>query len=69
MEEHDFEKIKEEIKKQLDSSRQNWLFGAGISQKSLFFILEIIIGMETYIYSDNGNLEFFNYFFTLIHSI
>jgi len=24
--------------------------------------------METYIYSDNGNLEFFNYFFTLIHS-
>jgi hypothetical protein len=33
-----------------------------------FFILEIIIGMETYIYSDNGNLEFFNYFFTLIHS-
>jgi hypothetical protein len=31
---HDFETITEELKKQLDSSRQNWLFGAGISFKS-----------------------------------
>jgi hypothetical protein len=31
---HDFESIIEELKKQLDSSRQNWLFGAGISYKS-----------------------------------
>lgn len=29
--ERDFETLKEEIKKHLDSSRQNWLFGAGIS--------------------------------------
>ncbi len=34
MVEHDFETIKEELKKQLDSSRQNWLFGAGISYNS-----------------------------------
>jgi len=34
MEDHDFESIIEELKKQLDSSRQNWLFGAGISYKS-----------------------------------
>ena len=31
---HDFESITEELRKQLDSSRQNWLFGAGISFKS-----------------------------------
>lgn len=30
----DFESITEDIRKQLDSSRQNWLFGAGISVKS-----------------------------------
>ena len=34
MVEHDFETITEELKKQLDSSRQNWLFGAGISYNS-----------------------------------
>lgn len=34
MVDHDFESIIEELKKQLDSSRQNWLFGAGISYKS-----------------------------------
>jgi hypothetical protein len=34
MADHDFESIIEELKKQLDSSRQNWLFGAGISYKS-----------------------------------
>ena len=34
MAEHDFETITEELKKQLDSSRQNWLFGAGISRNS-----------------------------------
>lgn len=31
---HNFESIIEELRKQLDSSRQNWLFGAGISYKS-----------------------------------
>jgi len=31
---HDFESITEELRKQLDSSRQNWLFGAGISFES-----------------------------------
>jgi hypothetical protein len=31
---HDFESITEELRKQLDSSRQNWLFGAGISYTS-----------------------------------
>jgi hypothetical protein len=31
---HDFERLTEEIRKQLDSSRQNWLFGAGISYES-----------------------------------
>ena len=31
---HDFESIIEAIGKQLESSRQNWLFGAGISYKS-----------------------------------
>ncbi len=30
----DFESITEELRKQLDSSRQNWLFGAGISYNS-----------------------------------
>lgn len=34
MAEHDFETITEELRKQLDSSRQNWLFGAGISYNS-----------------------------------
>lgn len=34
MADHDFESITEELRKQLDSSRQNWLFGAGISYKS-----------------------------------
>ena len=34
MADNDFESIIEELKKQLDSSRQNWLFGAGISYKS-----------------------------------
>jgi hypothetical protein len=34
MAEHDFESTTEELRKQLDSSRQNWLFGAGISYKS-----------------------------------
>ncbi|WOK04740.1 SIR2 family protein [Imperialibacter roseus] len=31
---HDFESITEELRKQLDSSRQNWLLGAGVSYKS-----------------------------------
>jgi len=31
---HDFESITEELRKHLDSSRQNWLFGAGISFNS-----------------------------------
>lgn len=31
---HDFDSITEELKKQLDCSRQNWLFGAGISFNS-----------------------------------
>lgn len=34
MAEHNFETITEELRKQLDSSRQNWLFGAGISVES-----------------------------------
>lgn len=34
MNEHNFDSITEELSKQLDSSRQNWLFGAGISHKS-----------------------------------
>jgi hypothetical protein len=34
MADHDFESITEELRKQLDSSRQNWLFGAGISYTS-----------------------------------
>ena len=31
---HDFDSIIEELRKHLDSSRQNWLFGAGISFNS-----------------------------------
>lgn len=31
---HNFESITEELRKQLDSSRQNWFFGAGISYRS-----------------------------------
>jgi hypothetical protein len=34
MADRDFESITEELRKQLDSSRQNWLFGAGISYNS-----------------------------------
>lgn len=34
MAEHNFEAITEELRKQLDLSRQNWLFGAGISYNS-----------------------------------
>src|SRR5699024_1273758 len=34
MAELNFEAITEELRKQLDTSRQNWLFGAGISYKS-----------------------------------
>jgi len=34
MADYDFELTTEELRKQLDSSRQNWLFGAGISFKS-----------------------------------
>lgn len=34
MEENDFESIKENLREHLDSSRQNWLFGAGISYNS-----------------------------------
>lgn len=34
MEEIDFESISEKLREHLDSSRQNWLFGAEISYKS-----------------------------------
>ena len=34
MNNNNFESITEELRKQLDSSRQNWLFGAGISYES-----------------------------------
>lgn len=34
MAERNFETITEELRKQLDSSRQNWLFGAGVSVES-----------------------------------
>ena len=34
MEKHDFNSINEKLREHLDSSRQNWLFGAGISYES-----------------------------------
>jgi hypothetical protein len=42
MADHDFESITEELRKQLDSSRQNWLFGAGISYKSNIPLMYIL---------------------------
>lgn len=57
MADHDFESITEELRKQLDSSRQNWLFGAGISYKSNIPLMHPLTARVKNIVTDSKNAK------------
>lgn len=70
MAEHDFESITEELKKQLDSSRQNWLFGAGISYKSnipLMYLLTTRIKNIIDVSKNDKEMEIYNILTNELH--
>lgn len=54
---HDFESITEELRKQLDASRQNWLFGAGISYNSNIPLMYPLTARVKKIIDDSKNTK------------
>ncbi|MFC0320235.1 SIR2 family protein [Olivibacter oleidegradans] len=57
MVEQEFETIAEDLRKQLDSSRQNWLFGAGISCESNIPLMYPLTARVKKIIDDSGYIK------------